>query len=143
MSIVHILSAKGAHVETVGETISVMVAAQRLSNKRIGALLVSDESGKISGVLSERDIVRGLATTGASVLDQPVKSIMTAPVITCEEAATVQQVMAQMTSRRIRHLPVMRGDVLVGMVSIGDLVKARIEETEQEAAALKEYITTG
>lgn len=143
MAIAHILSDKGSYVETVSETASVLAAAKRLTEKRIGAVLVTDAEDHVSGVLSERDIVRALANNGAAVLDMTAKSIMTAPVITCTQHATVQEVMAQMTSRRIRHLPVMDGDVMLGMVSIGDLVKARIEETEQEAAALKDYIVTG
>ncbi len=143
MTIAHILKQKGSHVETVSETVRVIEVARHLTDKRIGAVLVKDAEGKISGVLSERDVVRGLARSGMAVLDQPASSIMTAPVITCTQHATVQDVMAQMTSRRIRHLPVMDGNAMVGMVSIGDLVKARIEETEQEAAALKDYIVTG
>ncbi len=143
MSIAHILKQKGSHVETVSESVSVIAAVKHLADKRIGAVLVTDAAGKVTGVLSERDIVRGLAKSGISVLDQPANSIMTAPVITCTQQATVQAVMAQMTSRRIRHLPVMDGTTMVGMVSIGDLVKARIEETEQETAALKDYIVTG
>jgi CBS domain-containing protein len=97
----------------------------------------------VLGVVSERDVVRGLAVNGASVLDQTADQIMSAPVVTCAPGDTVQEAMEQMTAGRFRHLPVMDGGRLLGIVSIGDLVKRRIEDAEHEAEELKQYITTG
>lgn len=143
MTIASILAHKGSFVHTISDSSPVLAAIQLLHEKRIGALLVTDAEGHVCGVLSERDVVRGIAVHGCHVLDDTTRTIMSAPVVTCRHDASVQQAMEQMTSRRFRHLPVMKGDELVGMVSIGDLVKARIEATEREAAQLKDYITAG
>jgi CBS domain-containing protein len=143
MMIHHLVRAKGAAVHTVapgatvGEAVSVMAAA------RVGALVVSTTGNDITGVISERDVVRGLADHGAAVLALPVTALMTAEVHTCAPAETVDHVMAIMTERRIRHVPVTEGGVMVGIVSIGDVVKHRIGELEDERSALTDYITSG
>jgi CBS domain-containing protein len=141
MTIAAILARKGAEVYAVPPEMSIYDAARTLRQHRVGAVLVLAPDGHVLGVLSERDIVRALVESGQQVLEQPLQTIMTSTVHTCAPKDTVGQAMAQMTTRRIRHLPVLHDGKLVGMVSIGDLVKARIEESEQEAAALKEYIS--
>jgi CBS domain-containing protein len=141
MTIAAILAQKGSDVYSVPPEMSIYDAARTLRQHRVGAVLVLAPDGMVLGVLSERDIVRALVDTGRESLEMPLHSIMTANVHTCSPRDTVGQAMAQMTTRRIRHLPVIHDGKLAGMVSIGDLVKARIEESEREAAALKEYIS--
>lgn len=142
MSISTILATKGSLVSTISATTTVIDIVRMLREKRIGAVLVTDRDGNVIGVVSERDIVRGLADQGADVLASPALQIMTSPVVTCAPHDTVQAAMTLMTSRRIRHLPVMADGKLCGLVSIGDLVKHRIEAAEMEAESLKEYITS-
>lgn len=143
MTIGDLVNSKGHAVITAREEDTVLAVVQLLCDKRIGAVVVCDSAGVMTGVLSERDVVRGLASEGAGVLERQARDIMTSPVVTCAPSHTVQEAMAQMTSRRFRHLPVVAGGALVGVVSIGDLVKSRIEEAEREAEALKNYIVTG
>jgi CBS domain-containing protein len=143
MTIHAILLGKGVTVHSVKPDDTLVDAVAMLRKNRIGALLVIENSTMIAGVLSERDVVRALGDHGANALDMPVHSVMTAPVITCHPDDTVASAMSLMTTRRIRHLPVVDEGRLIGMVSIGDLVKRRIEETEREAAALKDYISHG
>jgi CBS domain-containing protein len=139
MDVLSILNGKGRDVVSVSPGSSVADVLEELHRHQIGAVLVTD-GREIVGLLSERDIVRALHTQGVSILDSRVDSIMVAPVITIEPDWTVAAAMELMTLRRVRHLPVVLGDELLGMVSIGDLVKFRIEEAEREAQALKEYI---
>ncbi len=144
MMIHHLVRAKGPDVRTIPPDASVQQAAHEMAAARIGALVVAaDPTGRIQGVISERDIVRGLAEHGADVLTKPVSSLMTAEVHTCQPSDTVNAVMVIMTERRIRHLPVVEGGSMVGIVSIGDVVKHRMGELEDERAALTDYITTG
>ncbi len=142
MSIHTILKDKGDHVVTVPVDSSIGAVAKVLAKEKIGAALVVDADGKMCGVISERDIVRGLGAHGASVLEQGVDTLMTADVICCAPGDSVNSVMARMTDLHIRHLPVFEGDKLLGVVSIGDVVKHRIEEIESEANALREYIAS-
>lgn len=142
MTVAAILAAKGNEVVTVSDTMTVKDVVATLSQRRIGAVLVTDSSGDVIGVLSERDVVRCLASDGPAILDRPAKALMTSPVLTCRPTDPVQDVMALMTERRIRHVPVVEEGRLLGIVSIGDLVKRRIEDVEHEAAALKTYITS-
>ncbi len=117
-------------------------AVRLLNERRVGALVVEDSGGALAGIVSERDIVRSLAAHGASALDLPVSRVMTSDVITTVESATVQSVMSEMTEGRFRHLPVMDQGRLAGIVSIGDVVKHRLAEMEDEQQALREYIAT-
>lgn len=141
MGIQAILREKGGQVVTVGteQTVGDLVAV--LTTRRIGAALVV-ESGDVVGVVSERDVIRALAVNGGAALAIPVREVMTTPVITIRPEDSVADAQALMTERRIRHLPVMNQGDLLGIVSIGDLVKVRIAEAEQEALALKDYIVS-
>lgn len=143
MTVAQILNEKGGDVVSVGVGATVMDALIVLKEHRIGAVLVMDDDGSVAGVLSERDVVRALPDEGGSLLLQPVSSLMTRGVISCETSHSMTDVMALMTQRRIRHLPVIEGGRLLGMISIGDVVKHRIAETEHEAEALKSYIALG
>ena len=139
MSISAVLRSKGTDVEAVATDASLFDAIRTLGEKRIGALLVM-EGGAIAGILSERDVIYCLREHGAEVLDWPVAKIMTAPAITAESSTEVLAALALMTQRRIRHLPVVDGGELKGIVSIGELVKHRMERIEAEAEAMREYI---
>lgn len=138
-----ILQNKGAGVATVRRSASVAEAADELWARRIGALVVSRDGLDIEGIVSERDIVRAIAHRGAAVLQLPVSEIMTSDVLTCSLDDTVDSLMALMTRRRVRHLPVVSNHRLVGLVSIGDVVKYRVEELELEAEVLHDYIVNG
>lgn len=137
-----ILKNKGSSVETIRPDVTIAEATERLNTKRIGVLVVSRDGTLVDGILSERDIVNGLAEHGVSLLDQKVEALMTADVRTCTREDTVMSVMELMTDRRIRHVPVVEEGKLVGIVSIGDAVKNRLNELENEASQLREYINT-
>jgi CBS domain-containing protein len=144
MLIEHILATKGHDVVTVRRSATVADAAAVLRSHRIGAVIVSDDEGAtVSGILSERDIVRVLADHGAQALTQSVASAMTSDVFTCDPTATIEQLMGTMTEHRIRHIPVLADGRLVGVVSIGDVVKHRLGELSTEAQALHDYVTSG
>jgi CBS domain-containing protein len=139
MKVADILRAKGSAVVTVGPDTGVAVALHRLKTGGIGALVVSADGERIDGILSERDIVHGLADRGAGLLDCRVRDVMEKHVATCRADDTLQHVMGEMTRRRVRHLPVVgEGGRVAGMISIGDIVKARFEELELEANVLRE-----
>jgi CBS domain-containing protein len=140
MSVSHILKSKGRDVVTAKPTDSLNSIAQTLASKKIGAIIILSENGKIEGIISERDVVRCLAAEGAKALDVPVSKIMTKGVKTCSEDDSETELMALMTENRIRHLPVVDKGKLTGMISIGDVVKFRIEAIEREAADMKAYI---
>ena len=141
MTIAAVLSSKGREVATIPKSATLGQAAAELSERRIGALVVLDESGEVAGVLSERDIVTCLAHHGDDrLLERPVAEAMTSPAITVLPTDPVLSALALMTARRIRHLPVLQGGRLTGLVSIGDLVKYRIEHIEREAEAMRSYI---
>jgi CBS domain-containing protein len=139
MTIAAVLRNKGSDVETIAASASVSEAVGKLGEKRIGALPVID-SGQIVGIMSERDVIYCLRSHGAQALDWPVTRLMSAPAITAQSAMSILAAMALMTQRRIRHLPVVDGGKLIGIVSIGDLVKSRMERIEAEAEALRAYI---
>ena len=143
MSVAHILQLKGRDVFTAKPGDSVKTVAEMLSSKRIGAIVVSTDGSKIDGIVSERDVVRALAQQGAAALNVTVSSIMTKNVQTCEEADSETELMALMTLNRIRHVPVVAKGKLIGMVSIGDVVKLRVEQIERDAADMKAYIAGG
>ena len=142
MTVRSILDQKGRDVVTVGPDATLAEAASLLGGRRIGAVVVTRGEGRIAGILSERDIVRALGEHGAAALSFTVEKAMTAKVSTCRETSTVNDVMEVMTRGRFRHLPVERDGRLDGIISIGDVVKARIEEVEREAAQIREYIAT-
>ena len=139
MTIATILSSKGSEVATVAAGTQVRAAVELLAGKRIGAVPVIDGSG-ICGIFSERDLVRCVADHGSGVLDWPVDRVMSSPVETVEPATPILAALATMTKRRMRHLPVVEEGEIRGIVSIGDLVKYRIERIEAEAEALRTYI---
>jgi CBS domain-containing protein len=139
MTIAAILQSKGSEVLTVTADTPVRDAVALLADRRIGAVPVMD-GGRIAGIMSERDIIYRLRSDGAAVLDWTVGRIMTAPAITVEPAADILGALSLMTRRRIRHLPVVEGEALIGVVSIGDLVKFRMDKIEAEAAAMLNYI---
>ena len=142
MTVKAILDAKGHDVFTLGPNATLKEAIQVLADNRIGALVVTGADRKIVGILSERDIVRTLSNDGAEALDQHVRSCMTAKVKVCNERHTVNEVMEIMTRGRFRHLPVEKDGRLDGIVSIGDVVKRRIEDVEKEAEEIRTYIAT-
>ena len=135
-----ILKGKGTEVVSVGLADTVLFVARVLSERRIGAALVRDAGGALLGIVSERDIVRGMAAHGPGTTGLAVEEFMTRELVTVAPQTLVTHALALITRRRIRHLPVLEGEKLVGLVSIGDLVKARIDEAEQEAEELKAYV---
>ena len=143
MLVSQILKLKGSAVYTCSPLETVAAAASVLHSRRVGVLVVMDDGDHVVGMLSERDIVRVIAQQGHMGLQAPVSSCMTKGVIYAAPTETVADLMSRMTDRRIRHLPVCQADRLVGIVSIGDLVKSKIAETEAEAENLKAYIAAG
>ena len=142
MTVAEILSMKGREVATIAPERTISDAVDELAKRRIGALVVVEGRDRVVGILSERDIVRALAKRGGDLLADKVGSIMTREVVTCGESETINRVMGRMTRGRFRHLPVVEGGRLAGIVSIGDVVKARIEEVEHEAEEMRTYIAT-
>ncbi|MFN4143043.1 CBS domain-containing protein [Aestuariivirga sp.] len=142
MAVAHILRQKGSAVITVSPEDNVQTIVDTLARHRIGAVVVVDGSGAISGIVSERDVVRAMAGSGAGVLNRKAREIMTAKVRTCSPSDSEAELMQLMTENRIRHLPVVANGKLAGMVSIGDVVKLRIESIEREAEEMKTYIAS-
>jgi CBS domain-containing protein len=141
MHVTALLEAKGHDVATIEESVSVADAIQVMNVRGIGALVVTGSSPPLVGIFSERDVVRRLATDGASVLSEPVRSLMSQSVTTCEPSTPITTLMGLMTEHRIRHVPVLDAGKLVGLVSIGDVVKARFDELERERRDLLEYVS--
>ena len=142
MTVRAILSRKGRDVATIAPTVSLSEAVRLLAQRRIGAVVVTGPDDRVAGILSERDIVRSLSERGPAALDDNVAAVMTRKVMTCTEAETVAAIMERMTAGKFRHLPVVEQGRLAGIISIGDVVKSRVQEMEQESAALKDYIRT-
>lgn len=141
MTVAAILKVKGTHVESTTPETTLYSAAWTLKSRGIGALVVtSEDRARILGIVSERDIVRGLIEHGEHLLALPVSRVMTSPVLTCAPEDRITAVMARMTRHRVRHLPVVDGGRLCGLVSIGDLVKNRLDELELEANILRENL---
>jgi CBS domain-containing protein len=140
MNVAAILKHKGRAVTTAPPTITLLEVARRLAQRRIGAIVVKDERGALVGIVSERDIIRALSESGPDCLQRPVAEVMTRHVVTCQETDTLDELMAMMTARRFRHLPVVTDGDLVGIISIGDVVKHHVAEIEMEATAMREYI---
>lgn len=142
MKVEHILQSKGADVFAVSNATTVKDAVDLLGEKNIGAVIVKDEKGAVSGIFSERDVVRRLKSEGAGVLSRPVADCMTKNPFTCTPDTSLDELMGVMTKKRIRHMPVVNDGKLVGIVSIGDVVKRKIDHAEREAEMLKEYIAS-
>lgn len=136
-----ILRRKGSDVFSVPPAVTVAEALAEMARHNIGALIVSADGQSLDGIVSERDIVRELARSGADTLGRSVADVMTAAVVTCNPDASVDDLMATMTSRRIRHVPIVEDDAICGVVSIGDVVKSRLDQLEMEAEALQAYVT--
>jgi CBS domain-containing protein len=141
MTVRAILDTKGHNIQSVEPKAKLSSAIKTLGERKIGAVLVMS-AGRIEGILSERDIVRVLGERGAAVLDEPVSAVMTKKVISCKQSDTVAAIMEMMTVGKFRHLPVVEGEKVVGLISIGDIVKWRLREYEMEQEALREYIKT-
>lgn len=137
-----VLSSKGSNVVTIEPTATLADACQLLTKHRIGAVLVTGAGSQIAGIVSERDIVRAMAAHGAAALDLPLTEIMTRKVVTCSRGDTISGLMVQMTEGKFRHLPVVEDGKVLGIISIGDVVKVRLQEMEHEHSAMREYIQT-
>jgi CBS domain-containing protein len=142
MSVASILKVKGIHVEVAPPDTTLYTVVWTLKAKNIGAIVVSEDGSTVLGLVSERDIIRGLTDHGAKLLTLPVSKLMTSPVITCRLEESITAVMARMTRHRARHLPVVEGGKLCGIVSIGDVVKHRLDELQLEADVLRENLMT-
>ena len=142
MNVKVILAAKGGDVVCIEPTADLAAAAKLLSARRIGVVVIRGAGGRLSGILSERDIVRAVSEHGADALALPVAQVMTRNVVTCSEEESIAGIMERMTVGKFRHLPVVTEGRLVGLVSIGDVVKQRVEEVERESEALRDYIRT-
>jgi len=143
MNVATILKAKGRSVTTVRPDQSLSEVASKLSSRKIGAVVVVGESGAVAGIISERDVIRAIAERGAAALDMQVSRFMTRDVVTCSETSLVDEMMEMMTSGRFRHLPVVEDGALVGIVSIGDVVKNHVATVEMEVSAMRSYLATG
>jgi CBS domain-containing protein len=141
MTVRAILDSKGHHILSVEPEAKLSAAVKILGERKIGAVLVMSK-GSIEGILSERDIVRALSERGANVLDEAVSEVMTRKVVSCRQSDTVGAIMERMTTGKFRHLPVVEGERVVGLISIGDIVKWRVQEYENEQEALRQYIKT-
>ncbi|MEZ5786855.1 MAG: CBS domain-containing protein [Xanthobacteraceae bacterium] len=140
MTVQMVLSRKGSTVYTVEPTATVSYAAKLLGEHGIGALVVTGPEGRTVGIISERDIVRAISHRGAAALEEPVSEIMTRKVVSCSTQDKLVDLMQHMTTGHFRHMPVTEEGRLIGIVSIGDVVKSRIEQIEQESNELREYI---
>ena len=141
MTVRAILDTKGHQILSVEPEAKLSVAVKLLGERKIGAVLVMSQ-GRVEGILSERDVVRVLGERGARVLDEPVSAIMTRKVVSCRQSDTVAGIMEMMTLGKFRHLPVVEDGMVVGLISIGDIVKWRVREFENEQEALRDYIKT-
>ena len=142
MTVSAILAAKGGDVITIEPAATLAEAALLLTEKRIGALVIRGAGGRVAGILSERDVVHALASRGQGALDEPVSQAMTREVMTCGRDDEINSLMERMTTGKFRHLPVVESGQLIGIVSIGDIVKQRVDEMERESEAMRGYIQT-
>ncbi len=143
MSVKDLLNNKGAAIYAISEDASLREAILMLNARNIGVVLITNKKGHMSGILSERDIIRRALSQETGFRDEPVTKTMTKKVLSVSTDASIDEVMAIMTDSRIRHVPVLNGKEIVGMISIGDIVKRKIADAENEAAALRDYIATG
>jgi CBS domain-containing protein len=142
MNVANILKDKGASVATARPDTTVAEAAAKLASRKIGALVIVGAEGRVDGILSERDIIRAIANRGPAALTEVAADIMTRQVISCTNTHTLDDLMAIMTTGRFRHVPVVEDGALVGIISIGDVVKRHIAEVEMEATALRNYVVS-
>ena len=142
MNVKEILAAKGGDIVSIEPTADLAAAAKLLSTHRIGAVVICGAGGRLAGILSERDIVRAVAEQGSDALTVSVGQVMTRKVTTCGENDSIADIMERMTAGKFRHVPVLRDGELIGVVSIGDVVKQRVGEIERDADALRDYIRT-
>ena len=143
MIVSQLLKSKGSQVYTVSEETNIIEISRILSEKRIGVAVIINESKNVIGIISERDIIRGLSQYGEKVLDMPSKALMTKNVITSGLDSHIDELMREMTNSRIRHMPIVEDEKLVGLISIGDVVKNRVEELQAEGDMLRDYISSG
>jgi CBS domain-containing protein len=143
MNVESVINSKGSSVVTARPDVPVSQIAKLLSDAGIGAVVISADNARVLGILSERDIVRAIAEQGDQALTLPASDLMTRDVVTCNPADHVAELMGIMTKRRIRHLPVVSEGTLSGIISIGDVVRCRVQEIESEAEALRTYVTQG
>jgi CBS domain-containing protein len=143
MNISQILKAKGRAVATARPDTTLLEIVAKLAQKKIGAIIIVGDKGEVAGIISERDVIRRLGERGEKALQEPVSESMTSSVISCQEASTLDELMEIMTAGRFRHVPVIEDGALVGIVSIGDIVKHHIAEVEMEVTAMRGYFVTG
>jgi CBS domain-containing protein len=143
MNVAAVLKAKGRAVAVTGPDTTLLEVASRLAAKNIGALVIVDDANSVIGIISERDIVKAIAASGESILRAPVSQVMTKAVVTCEESLTLDELMSMMTKGRFRHAPVIENGELVGVISIGDVVKHHLAEVEMQVSAMQGYLATG
>jgi CBS domain-containing protein len=143
MNISQILKAKGRAVATARPDATLSEIISRLAQKRIGAIVIVGDAGEVVGIVSERDVIRRLGERGEAALKEPVSQSMTSSVISCQETSTLEEMMELMTQGRFRHVPVIEDGALVGIVSIGDIVKHHVAEVEMEVTAMRDYFATG
>lgn len=143
MNIASLLKAKGRAVATARAEASLLEIASQLSSKGIGAIVIVNDRDEVIGIISERDLVKAIGARGVSALSLAVGEIMTREVVSCTEDRTIEDLMGIMTTGRFRHVPVVEGGRLIGIVSIGDVVKNHIAEVEMEVSAMKDYLSTG
>ena len=143
MNVASILKVKGKSVATARPDETIESISQKLAARKIGAIVIVGDEGEVAGIISERDIIRAIAEKGGSALHLPVSDVMTKSVMSCNVASTIEQMMAVMTQGRFRHVPVLDEGALVGIISIGDVVKHHIAEVEMEVTAMRDYLATG
>ena len=138
-----LIKEKGAGVITTGPATTVSEVADIIARERIGAVVVTEQDDQVVGIISERDIVNGLSKRGTKLLDLPISDVMTRDVFTCATTEDVNQLRREMTNRRARHIPIVEEGKLIGIISIGDIVKNRLDELESETQQMRDYIATG
>lgn len=143
MNVASILKAKGRAVSTVRPNATLLDVAKKLGPKKIGAVVVVGDNGHVAGIISERDIIRVVSEHGAAALSMVVADVMTRNVVACGETSELDELMEMMTKGRFRHLPVIEDDALVGIISIGDVVRHHVAEVEMEVSAMRNYLATG
>ncbi len=143
MNVAALLKMKGGAVATARPQATLHEVAQQLSERKIGTVVIVGDNGRVDGIFSERDLVRAIAKNGVKALDTPVSEAMTKKLISCDRSVTVDELMAMMTRGRFRHVPVIEENALIGIVSIGDVVKNHIAEVEMEVSAMRGYLATG